>query len=104
MLLVDPVQSTLRMHEGDPMVRSRITGNQGEYTHTIPLRNAETHRTNCVVTGGKTCSLICSSTTTSSCLPYLSIPIMGRSLSFGRCISGGGCECCDVGGYPAGCG
>ena len=36
-VLVDPVQSSLRMHEGDPMFRGRITGNQGEYTYGIPL-------------------------------------------------------------------
>ena len=71
----------------------------------IPLRNPETHRTNCVVTGGRMCSLISFSTTTSSCLSYRSIPIIGRSLSLGaRYIDGRGCECCHGGGYPAWCG
>ena len=82
-VLVDPVQSTLRMHDGDPMVRNRITGNQGEYTRSIPLQNAGAHRAKWVVTGGKTCLLISSSTTTSLCFSYLSIPIMGRSTTCG---------------------
>jgi hypothetical protein len=81
----DPVQSTLRMHEGDPRLRSRITGNQGEgeYTHDISLRNAGTHRTNCVVTGVKMWVLTASLMTTCLCISYLSIPIMGRSVPCG---------------------
>ena len=43
MVLVDPVQSTLGMHEGDPMVRSRITDNKGEYTHSAAERRDSPH-------------------------------------------------------------
>ena len=64
------------------MVGNRISGNQGEYTR-IPPRNAGTHRTNSVVAGGKTYLLISSSTTTSLCFSYLSIPIIGRSTPCG---------------------
>jgi len=43
-LLVGPVQSTLGMHEGDPMVRNRIAGNQGEYTlHPTTKRRDSPH-------------------------------------------------------------
>jgi len=43
-LLVDPVQSALWMHKGDPMVRSRITGNQSEYTlHSTAERRDSPH-------------------------------------------------------------
>ena len=78
-----PVQSSLRVHEGNPMVRRRIAGNQVKHTHDDTQLNAETHRTKRVVTGGETCWCIFSSMTTALCFAYLSIPIMGRSLSFG---------------------
>ena len=50
---MNPVQSSLRMHEGNPIVRNRITKNWTEHIHDVPLRNARAHRTNSVVTGGQ---------------------------------------------------
>ena len=49
---MDPVQSSLRMHEGSPTVRNTITGGEGKWTHDVLLLSAEAHRTNSVVTGG----------------------------------------------------
>ena len=43
---MDPVQSSLRMHEGDPIVRNTVTRNEGKYTRDISLLSAKTHRTN----------------------------------------------------------
>ena len=79
---MDPVQSSLGMHEGNPIVRKTITGNEGKYVHDVPPLSAKTHRTKCVVTGGKTQGLITLITIRFCfCFSYLSIPIIGRSLS-----------------------
>ena len=46
-----PVESSLGMHEGNPTVRCRITGNCCKRMRDVLLLSAGTHRTNCVVTG-----------------------------------------------------
>jgi len=34
---MNPAQTALRMHEGNPVVRSRMTGNWSKYAHEVPL-------------------------------------------------------------------